>query len=190
MGEFLDDLKKQEMEALTKVIAFMSYNPSIGRVLEKGGVIKFQKLAVKLVSELNSVRDLASFDNLHHIYVRKMIKNFETAHGKRLSYGQGQKPINVFLKVYVDWAGKPNHKVRRNLLRKLHVPLDSSIMKSIRREYKDWYEKTIKPQIKDHSQPFSLSKMNKTVYMKWQALFREKHPSKPLIFDIAWAINR
>jgi hypothetical protein len=37
-----------------------------------------------------------------------------TAQRRRTSYGQAQKAVNVFLKVYVDWAKLPD---RRNALR-------------------------------------------------------------------------
>jgi len=190
MDKFISNLLNQESIALTEVMAFATYNPSIGRVLEAGGVKKFQRLATKLVSELYSVNSIRSFDNLHHRFVMKMVKNFETSLGKRLSYGQGQKPINVFLKLYVDWAGKPNEKVRRKLLPFLHVPLDYYIMKEVKSEYTDWYEGNIRPLIKQSAQQFSLSRLNKILYYRWQELFREKYPKKPLIFDIAWAINR
>jgi hypothetical protein len=38
-----------------------------------------------------------------------------TSEGKQISYGQAQKPINVFLKVYVDWAGLPKIEVATRL---------------------------------------------------------------------------
>lgn len=161
MDDFVTNLHKRESKAVTEVMAFMSYNPSIGRVLEKGGVRKFQRLVIKLVSELYNVNSAYSFDSLHHRFIMKMINNFETSLGKRLSYGQGQKPINVFLKLYVDWAGKPDGKVRRKLLPFLHVPLDYYIMEAVRWEYADWYEANIRPLIRYSAQQFSLSKMNK-----------------------------
>ena len=104
MDQFVTDLIKQEIEALTKVIAFMSYIPSIGRVLETGGVRKFQRLAVRLVSELAFVRDVVSFDNLHHIYVMRMINNFKTAHGKDCLTGKVKSQLTSFSKSM--WIGQ------------------------------------------------------------------------------------
>ena len=37
-------LLENEEKCIVEVMAFMSYNPSIGRDLEKGGVKKFQKM--------------------------------------------------------------------------------------------------------------------------------------------------
>ncbi len=190
MDKFVAHLLRREEKAVTQVMAFMSYNPAIGRVFEPGGVKKFQRLAQKLVTELHSVTSVDSFDHLHHNYVKTILNNYRTSRGKRPSYGQGQKAINVFLKVYVDWAGKPNKRVRRNILPYLHVPLDSYLMEEIRWKYKDWYEETIRPFLTNRAQPYSLSKMNRKMYIKWQEFFRKRHPKKPLIFDIAWAISR
>lgn len=63
-------------------------------------------------------------------------------------------------------------------------------MKSIKKEYPDWYSVNIKPRIKSTNQRYSLSKINKKLYYKWQNFFRDKYPAKPLIFDLAWALNR
>ena len=43
----------------------------------------------------------------------------ETSRGKSISYGEAQKPVNVFFKVYVDWAKLPNPALffRRKTLR-------------------------------------------------------------------------
>jgi hypothetical protein len=171
-------------------MAFMSYNPSIGRVLEPGGVGKFRGIATKLVEELHNVKAIIDFDHLHDIYVKKLICGLRTSRKSRLSYGQAQKPINVFLKVYVDWAHKPNSSVRQKIIPYLHVPLDSILMKSVRGAYPEWYDDEIAPYVRNKTQLFSLSKIDKRMYYRWQHFFRTKSPKKPLIFDIAWAVNR
>ncbi len=56
-----------------------------------------------------------------------------------MSYGQAQKPVNVFLKVYVDWAKLPDRKTAIRLAKYLHVPLDSVVMGRVRREHRDDY---------------------------------------------------
>ncbi len=190
MDDFLRSLIEQEEESIAEVMAFMSYNPSIGRVLQKGGVEKFQRLGVKLAQELWRVQGRRTFDNLHEGFVRRLIANFETARKERVSYGQAQKPINVFLKVYVDWAGRPDWSVRSRLIRHLHVPLDSVLMAVVRKNYPDWYRATIRPYLGKGKYVPTLSTMNKWQYDRWQALFRERSPRKPLMFDVAWALHR
>src|SRR5436190_21332608 len=98
-NDFISQLIASEDNSITSVIAFSTYNPSIGRVLEAGGVAKFQRIAGDLVSKLSSVKSLEDFDALHHRTVLKIIRTFKTSRGTRVSYGQAQKPLNVFLKV-------------------------------------------------------------------------------------------
>lgn len=187
---FIKFLIDNEERSIVEVMAFMSYNPSIGRVLERGGVKKFQKLAIKMVEELSDINDRISFDKFHDKYISRIIYNFETAKGEYVSYGQAQKPINVFLKVYVDWASRPNKRTKRNLLPYLHVPLDSIVMHEIKYTFPSRYEKAIKPYIKDSSQSHALSKIDKRLYLKWQSFFRNMYPRKPILFDVLWAIGR
>lgn len=189
-NNFIEELLKREDDSVKSVMAFMSYNPSIGRVLEKGGVKKFQKMMLQLVDELPQVHSQHDFDNVHDKYTKEVIKTLKTSKTTSVSYGQAQKPINVFLKIYVDWARKPNEKIRSKLLPFLNVPLDSILMKTIKKKYQNWYKTTIEPLQKSRAQEFSLSKIDQNIYMEWQNFFRGKYPTKPLIFDIVWAINR
>lgn len=190
LKQFIQRLLDEEDAAITRTMSFMSYNPSIGRVLEKGGVKKFQKIALDIAKDLRRVKNKKDFDNLHAKYAKKLISTIRTSKKTKMSYGQAQKPINVFLKLYVDWSHKPDNLIREKLLPYLHVPLDSIIMKTIKSEYPDWYKKEIAPCIKSKTQVFSLSKVNKQLYYKWQNFFRLRYPKKPLIFDIAWELNR
>ncbi len=188
--DFISKLIASEDNSITSVIAFMTYNPSIGRVLEAGGVAKFQQIALDLVTRLPSIRSDDDFDSLHHTTVRKIIRTFKTARGERLSYGQAQKPLNVFLKVYVDWAHRPSNKLRSHLLPILHVPLDRVLMKAIKGNFTAWYKKEIHPHVCLPQRAFSISRIDKKMYDRWQTFFRATYPKKPLIFDIAWALNR
>ena len=190
MGKFIQKLIDEENNAVISTMAFMSYNPSIGRVLEKGGVKVFQELAFDLVKKLPKMKNISSFGSLHDSYVKELISKLKTNKNNTISYGQAQKPLNVFLKVFVDWAGKPQRKYRNTILPFLHVPLDSIVMKTVKKEYPAWYRSEIKPYIKKPQQEFSLSLIDKNIYLKWQSLFRSKHPKKPLIYDVVWAINR
>lgn len=190
LDSFVEKLLKEEDDSVTSVMAFISYNPSIGRVLEKGGVKLFQKIIHQLVNELSNIQLIEEFDVLHKKYIEMILNKLKTSRGTDISYGQAQKPINVFFKVYVDWARKPNEEIRSKILSFLHVPLDSVLMKTIKEEYPDWYNIEIKPLQKSQTQEFSLSMIDEEIYIKWQRFFRERYPTKPLIFDVAWAINR
>jgi len=190
VDNFVEQLVASEGAVVTEVMAFMSYNPSIGRVLEKGGVAKFQDMMRGVDEKLLKVQSQQDVDALHRQCVSNLIANFKTSRDSRPSYGQGQKPVNVFFKVYVDWARKPDDQTRTRLLPHLHVPLDSIVMKTIKEKYLDWYKLEIKPLIKAPLQEFSLSKIDEELYMRWQAFFREQHPEKPLVFDVVWGMKR
>ena len=62
-------------------------------------------------------------------------------------------------------------------------------MKIISEKYIDFFEREIILLQRDN-RSLSLSKINEEVYIKWQNFFREEYPKKPLLFDVAWAINR
>ena len=180
---FIRNLRDNENKLILEVMAFVSYNSSIGRVFAKGGVKEFEQLMTNFVAELPSINSKQSFDELHTKYVKKLIikiKPSKNSNSSKASYGQAQKPINVFLKFYVDWAKYPNGKIRKRILSFLHVPLDKILMKAIKKEYPDWYSQKIKPKIKYQNQRYSLSKINRRLYYEWQNFFREKYSHKPL----------
>ncbi len=189
MDEFIENLKKREKQSIIEVMAFMSYNSSIGRVLEKGGVKVFQKMAIKRVSELKGINTKKEFDVFHKQWMSEFINKIKTNRNRKCSYGQAQKAINVFLKLFVDWANLPDEKTAKKILPFLHVPLDSILMKKVSGNYIDFYKREIKP-LGKVNYSFSLSKVNEVTYTQWQNFFREKYPEKPLLFDIVWAINR
>jgi len=189
MDEFIEKLKKREKQSIIEVMAFMSYNPSIGRVLKKGGVKVFQKMAIQKVSKLKEINTKEGFDTFHKKWMSEFIKKIKTNKNDECSYGQAQKAINVFLKLFVDWANLPDENTAKKILPFLHVPLDRILMKKVSENYAAFYEQEIKP-LQTSNQSFSLSKVNEDIYAKWQNFFREKYPEKPLLFDIAWAINR
>ena len=102
----------------------MTFNPSIGRVLASGSGGKFKRIAWRGLSPLSRLRDQTAFDRFHHRLVlrtRRMIRR--TARKRTVSYGQAQKAVNVFLKVYVDWAKLPDRQTAMRLGNFLHVPL-------------------------------------------------------------------
>ena len=189
MDRFIEELRKREKQSIIEVMAFMSYNPSIGRVLEKGGVKVFQEMAVQKVNKLKEINTKRDFDAFHRKWMSEFMNNIKTNKNLECSYGQAQKAINVFLKLFVDWANLPDENTAKKILPFLHVPLDKILMKNIKIEYPDFYQREIKP-LQKYNYSFSLSKVDYETYSKWQDFFREKYPEKPLLFDITWAINR
>jgi len=189
MKKLVPELKRKEKQSIIEVMAFMSYNPSIGRVLEKGGVKKFQNMVISKVVRLTNIKKTEDFDSFHKQWISEFINTTKTNSEEICSYGQAQKAINVFLKLLVDWSNLPDPDTAKKLRPFLHVPLDSILMKTISKYYNDFYNKEIKP-LQRGIYSFSLSNINEIVYYKWQYFFREKNPEKPLLFDIAWAINR
>jgi len=204
-------LRQSEREAIIEGLAMMTYNPSIGRVLEKGGVDKFRDLMIEKTRRLEEIKSEAEFDDFHDSIVETIKKEFKTTKGESLSYGQAQKPLNVFLKVYVDWAGQPCLEKVNQLRKFLHVPLDSILMKEIKAHFPDEYKKyvvttydSVRNNFKKHkeidesvlrkmidSSNFSLQRMIfKEMYYAWQQCARAIHPEKPILLDVLWSLKR
>jgi len=184
-------LKKNEQTAIDESIAMMSYNPSIGRVLKSGGVIKFKEIAVRKIKKLKNIKNQNQFDKYHNRFVLDVMKRIKkTATGKKISYGQGQKPVNVFLKVYVDWASYPNRQVSTRLRKFLHVPLDYRVMRYIKDERRSDFNKIVAPIYRKKGigiSALSLGNIDKDMYYAWQELCRKICPIKPLLLDVIWA---
>lgn len=188
MDKFIKKLKSEEKKSIVKVMAFMSYNPSIGRVMRKDSVKIFQKMAVEKLKELQKIKSAEDFDVFHNKWVKNFKDKIRTNNNRRCSHGQAQKAINVFLKVFVDWANLPDKETVKIILPFLHVPLDKTLMQNIKNNpvfCKDYIQT-----LQKYTSSFSLSKIDKETYYKWQTFFRKKHPQKPLLFDIVWAVNR
>lgn len=185
VNKSIEELKLNENNLIIEVMAFMSYNPSIGRVLEAGGVKKFQEQAKEYAIKLKDIYTIEEFDEFHKAWVNKIIdeiKPNKANNESKCSYGQAQKAINVFLKLYCDWASIPeNTEVLRCFL---HVPLDRILMNAIYKHevYGSNYEFEFKKR-----GPTRLKEIKEEEYYKWQNIFRKLHPDKPLDFDLYWA---
>ncbi len=184
-------LKKNEQVAIDETIAMMSYNPSIGRVLEAGSVIKFKNIMIRKIKQLKNIKNKEQFDEFHNRFVIDVMDAIKkTSSGKKISYGHGQKPINVFLKVYVDWASYPKKEIARRLKRFLHVPLDSYVMWYIKDERREDFSKIVKPLYQKKNiniSNLSLAHIDKDIYYAWQELCRKICPAKPILLDVMWA---
>ncbi len=205
----------REPEAIIRTLAMMAYNPAIGRVLQGGSVVRFADLMVEEVPKISSVLIQGSFDSWHSSMCSRIIADLKTAKGGKLSYGQAQKPLNVFLKVYVDWAKLPSRELAEKLTPALHCPLDSVVMKFVKREFSKAYEERI-GLVRRHKldrvakrareiagrssrravakrilgNEFSLVTIDQEIYLQWQALLRSLWPGKPVQLDLIWALER
>jgi hypothetical protein len=202
----------REPEAITRTLAMMAYNRAIGRVLESGGVDRFSDLMVQTIPKLYGWVTREHFDTWHGEICEGIMDSFKTSRQTTVSYGQAQKPVNVFLKVYVDWAKQPTQALAEKLIPWLHVPLDSVLMKFFKREFPEEYENHIgrirrrridrsAERLKGIKGPrsiaylmlgheFSLAAIDKETYLAWQEFFRTLYPGKPVALDIIWALER
>jgi hypothetical protein len=184
VSSVIQSFGKLEEKAIFTTLAMMSYNPSIGRVFRKGGVNGFILIMQEEFPRTKTIRATDEFDVWHDQTVKKIANTIATTStGKKISYGQAQKPINVFLKVYVDWAGLPTIETATKLRPFLHVPIDSVVMKFTKQSFPKYYEK-------HNLKVTSLANINKDQYYSWQECFRELCPNKPLILDMSWALER
>ncbi|MGO4881221.1 MAG: hypothetical protein ACLP59_10405 [Bryobacteraceae bacterium] len=195
----VEDLSHEEPEAIIRTLAMMAYNPAIARVLERNGVRKFESLMVAIVPGLSSVATQAEFDAFHSETCERIIRTFKTNKNEGLSWGQAQKPLNVFLKVYIAWAKLPEIVIAERLQPLLHVPLDSVLMGFIKQEFPDEYHQHIEegcvrfvsevaalyPDLaKDRItrllvDSVELKSMQMPLYFAWQGLLRFIHPDRP-----------
>ena len=173
-------------------IAMMTYNPSIGRALAGGSVRKFKEIARRAVQVLSQIKDREAFDRYHHRLVLRTISEIKrTSRGKRVSYGEAQKAVNVFLKVYVDWAKLPNQRSADLLSPFLHVPLDSVVMGRVRREHREKYYEIVAPHYREEDEwpsDLRLSIITYKMYRGWQKLFRKIRPHRPIDLDVIWSL--
>jgi hypothetical protein len=208
-------LSGREPEAITRTLAMMAYIPAIGRALGEGGVGKFVDLMVETVPKFYGYVTREHFDTIHAQACERILSSFKTNRNQNLSYGQAQKPLNVFLKVYVYWAKRPDPELAEKLIPFLHVPLDSILMRFIAREFPEEYKERIgRPRqhlaertaerLKGHlpnSTPalvrralfgnaFSLVGINKEIYLAWQGFLCSLWSSKPVMLDTIWTLER
>jgi hypothetical protein len=208
-------LSGKEPEAITRTLAMMAYIPAMRRVLEKGGVDRFADLMFETIPKFYGLVTHDHFEAVHAGACEGILASIKSNRGETLSYGQAQKPLNVFLKVYVDWAGQPGADLAEKLRPHLHVPLDSLLMEFVAREFREEYEarvirlrrqltdrltERLKERLPDSSSKmieqaffgnkFSLVGINKEMYLAWQELLRSLWSGKPVMLDIIWVLER
>ena len=75
MESFIRELRDRENKSIIRTMAFMSYNPSIGRVLEKRGVKKFERIALNLIKELSRINKASPNKSLARKLIAPANKN-------------------------------------------------------------------------------------------------------------------
>lgn len=182
-------LKKYEEESIDKTILIMAYNPSCGRIFSKEANNLIKDEIIKIIADLPSIQNQDQFDKIHKKIMDNIIKIKNYRENNRtgiITYGQAQKGLNVFLKVYVDWSNLPNYDIAGNLRNFLHCPLDSRVMNTLKGEENPLYGKYGNPpctmkNIKSYEQ-----------YMSWQKIIRDivkRSNEKPLIIDVIWHLK-
>jgi len=139
----LETLKDYEKEAIDRTILMMAYNPSCARIFSKEANKEIKKRIFSIIDLLPEIKTQDEFNMIHKVILDEIvddIRNYRDNNPSgRISYGQAQKGLNVFLKVYVDWARLPSLEISNTIVKFLHCPLDSVVMKTIKKRERDIY---------------------------------------------------
>ena len=184
-------LKESEKEAIGRTMLMMAYNPSCARIFSKKANAEIKNLIYEMLDELPKITNQEEFNRAHKDVVNRIVKDIKNERANRksadITYGQAQKGLNVFLKVYVDWANLPTPAIASVLRPLLHCPLDSVVMREIKRIENPIYRDVGRP-------PCSLRSITSyDQYMKWQYIIDEiiKREScdKRTIVDVIWYLE-
>jgi hypothetical protein len=144
----------------------------------------------KVVPDLLRIRNREDFDNFHGEWVDNFIQTIKRNNGQICSYGQAQKAINVFLKVFVYWSQRPDRGTANRITPFLHVPLDKILMNWMKERCHDEFKQRIKRYYANKRFDCSLTLIGKEIYRSWQKWFLDIHLNKPIMLDVIWAVNR
>ena len=195
------DLVAQETSVKDIILKYvmldeMRSNGMISR-FEERFLPKFEVMARRFLAELVDINDVTGFDQWHARFLDTFQKEIKDDKGDDTVQGEAQRPINLFLKAYVDRTSQPSAKVAKTLRPFLHVPLHNGIPPYFRLHYRQDYNRWIKPihdrinqlvkkavEPKMHMSDSYLSdlrNLSSEEYLSWQAWFREIHPEKPVL---------
>lgn len=189
----LPSLAAREEESIVKGLCSLGFLRAQARTLASRSQEVFVDLVwIEVYPALPRIRDRGEFDRMHDGWVRRLQSALKTSSEGQLSYGQGQKSLNVALKFVVDWASRPDAQNANRLRPWLHCPLDRVVMEYLSKQFPDQYQTRIAPLYPRTygQQRFSLTRMNADAYHAWQAWIRELLPSKPVILDVVWVFER
>lgn len=188
----LEILKDYEREAIDRTILMMAYNPSCARIFSKEANKEIKKRIFSIIEFLPGVKTQKEFNTVHKKILEEVvndIKNFrpDNPNGK-IYYGQAQKGLNVFLKVYIDWARLPSHEISSNIRKFLHCPLDSVVMKTIKKRERNLY-------LEFGDLPCDLKRISTyEQYISWQKLIdrileKKEIGLKRTLIDVIWYLE-
>ena len=176
--------------------------------LERQFFPKFQELSFSFAIRLKSVSSREEFDLFHRSYIQAFRQEIKTRGGTIVSYGEAQKPVNIFLKEYVEKSKLLDAALAVRLSPLLHVTLDGIIIMYMQSFFREDYNAFIAPvsrscglidtfditqyRNKDISESLQnqLMFINHEVYTAWQAWFRTISPGRPVLLDAVWSIAR
>jgi hypothetical protein len=190
-GIEVDELLKSEREAIDRTLLMMAYNPSCARIFSTQVNLQIKNVIYSVIKQMRSATDQNSFDRIHKDILDEIVGSIENQKTgkspKRITYGQAQKGLNVFLKVYVDWGNLPDIDTAATLKPLLHCPLDSIVMNSIKSQEPILYKKYGCP-------PGSMRGIvSYEQYKTWQKLCDEivsiSNCPKRTIIDILWYLG-
>ncbi len=190
-GIDISELVLAEREAIDKTLIMMAYNPSCARIFSTDANGNIKGIIYSFIARIDEFDNQDQFDKAHREALEEIVGKVENRKsGKastKISYGQAQKGLNVFLKVYVDWANLPTLDVAAKVKKFLHCPLDSVVMNYIRIREPGLYKKYQSP-------PCSMRAIRTyEEYMRWQSICRELvdkcgHPKRTLV-DVVWYLE-
>lgn len=206
-SELIERCKHNEEDAIVKGAAMGAVILSrMGPIYEHGSVSTFQNIALRFSQKLKDITTVEEFDSFHGRFVEALQNEVKHKDGQKLSYGEAQKSINVFLKTYVDRSGRPDTLKADTIKQFLHVPLDSIMIKHFRTNFRSDYDKYIAPAHQEENKKLNaknptfgkipdrifseLKYIYKDVYLAWQKWFRNIYPEKPVLLDTIWALER
>jgi hypothetical protein len=191
-------------------------NSDIGKVilsrlekrLERQFFPKFQDLGYKFALRLKSVNSREEFDLLHRSFIQTFRQEIKTRDGTIVSYGEAQKPVNIFFKEYVEKSKLLDEALVDRLSPMLHVTLDGITILYMQSFFREDYNTFVAPlskvcglidtfdvtqyRNKDISESLQTQLMffNHDIYIAWQSWFRSIAPERPVLLDAVWSIAR
>ena len=176
--------------------------------LERQFFPKFQELGFIFALKLKSVSSREEFDLFHRSFIQAFRQDIKTRGGTIVSYGEAQKPVNIFLKEYVERSKLLDAALVDRLSPMLHVTLDGIIIMYMQSFFREDFNSFIAPvskvcglidiyditqyRNKDISESLQnqLMFINLEVYTAWQSWFRSILPERPVLLDTVWSIAR
>ena len=116
--------------------------------LERNFFSKFQELGYPFALKLKSISSREEFDLFHRSFIQAFRQEIKTRGGTIVSYGEAQKPINIFLKEYVEKSKLLDAAQAARLSPMLHVTLDGVVVSYMQSFFREEYDAFIAPSSK------------------------------------------